>query len=422
MVTRGQSFLEFRIWWLAGFLVLLCGAEPVHADGFQFPGLGAEALGRGGAVVADARDWTAIYWNPARLPYLEGERGELSFELIQSHFTSRDDNSIATSPIFQLPPVSFPANFQLTELNGIAHLPAAGGATRLNDRAALGFGVYAPLLNGVDFLDTLDLGPMGLTGVFDTELYNLVFNGSVGFELTDSWSIGGGLNVVYSDLSLVSTQKLSGLVDIEQSLELDGNGFGLEGQAGVAFLARDDLRFGATFRSGAETDIQGNAVVMLTGLVDATSDFTFPFRQPAVVVLGAAWDVRPGFSLSFDWQRTFWNDFQNGIDFSDPLIPDIENTAAWQDSNRYRVGFLLAFNERQRIAWGYYYAERAADAPDFTGVTDGNLHHVTFNYSHDFSRVGLDVGVLTGGGSYATANNETFSGGTQLNLGFRYRW
>jgi hypothetical protein len=71
------------------------------ADGFQFPGLGAEALGRGGAVVADSSDWTSIYWNPSGLARFAGDRGEIGLEGVVSFYISRDNDSLAVSPIFQ---------------------------------------------------------------------------------------------------------------------------------------------------------------------------------------------------------------------------------------------------------------------------------------------------------------------------------
>ena len=57
------------------FASALAAALPgyARASGYEFDGVGARAVARGGAVTAAATDWTAIYWNPAGLA-AAGER------------------------------------------------------------------------------------------------------------------------------------------------------------------------------------------------------------------------------------------------------------------------------------------------------------------------------------------------------------
>jgi long-subunit fatty acid transport protein len=158
---------------------------------------------------------------------------------------------------------------------------------------------------------------------------------------------------------------------------------------------------------------------LLTGLLDSEGPFVFPFRHPSTFAIGMAWDVQPSWTLTFDWQRTAWNSFTNGIEFEDPLVPAIPNTADWENSNRFRVGVLHRLGARSWLAGGYYHAGRAVDQPDFTSVTDGDLNHLSFNFAHRWKRVRLDIGVLTGGGAATVSGNETYTGGTQLNFGVR---
>jgi long-chain fatty acid transport protein len=67
-------------------------ALPAHGNGYDYPDLGARALGRGAAFVAKADDPTALYYNPAGAARLSGTRLLLSATLIMTRTTFQRHN------------------------------------------------------------------------------------------------------------------------------------------------------------------------------------------------------------------------------------------------------------------------------------------------------------------------------------------
>lgn len=81
-----KTFLSRLI--LATFLVLVLLNSAVTGQSREEPfhlinqGIGAAALGMGGAFVAVANDLSAIYWNPAGLSQLKGLHVQADYALL----------------------------------------------------------------------------------------------------------------------------------------------------------------------------------------------------------------------------------------------------------------------------------------------------------------------------------------------------
>ncbi|MEK9146411.1 MAG: hypothetical protein AAB339_12455, partial [Elusimicrobiota bacterium] len=114
-------------------------------SGYEFEGVGAAQVARGGAATADASDWTAVYWNPAGLA--AGSRArQAGLELFGGRAYSKDGNSLSSLP-------GLGAGFTKHKLSTSFLLGAAGGSIPLGERLALGFGLYTPILQCLDFSD-----------------------------------------------------------------------------------------------------------------------------------------------------------------------------------------------------------------------------------------------------------------------------
>jgi long-chain fatty acid transport protein len=393
------------------------------ADGYQFPGVGARQLGRGGAVTSDVSDWTAIYWNPAGLARVEG-RGQAGLHLLYSENEVKDGNSVPNTFV-ALDPTT-PATYSKTRAGLDAGFGSAGAVFKIREKNALAVGVYIPLLNGMDLSDT----EAGLTSTVsvdaETTLYLMYPTLAYARRLSERTVFGAGVSVVTAQLKLDLSERYvnpAAAMDLRMESSLDGDGTGIEASIGFQHRLNDTVSFGIMYRSGTTVKIKGDArnnvpVPPLMTQTVTTSDFDYDFVTPPIVTVGFAVRGEPGIVLSIDWQRTFWDDFDNGIDFDDPALTDIPDTASWRHADRLRTGLTWEARPGWQLAAGVFFYEWAVDQPDFLQVVDASQLMWTAGVSKDLERAALDFSFIQGGGIREENGVDYAIGGWQLNVGF----
>lgn len=393
----------------AAALAALCGGT-ASASGYEFDGIGVRSIARGGAVIADAGDWTAVYWNPANLTAAKAVEAGLELKSCVSH--TRDGNSFNT-------PVGNP--FGKTGSDSSFVLGSAGAAIPLDDRSALGFGAYAPLLQGSRFRDT-DPAPAFYNSLdHDGCAAIAVGNLSYARKLSDRFSGAVGVNLIYGRLKssgvhdfavspilyqLTQLGYYSGPLNDVVTQELDGDGYGVEGIAGARFDYSDDVSFGAVLRTGAGVRIKGNAsAVSASPAVGAErSGFGFTLRQPPTSGIGAAWRAKKNLKLTCDFTQTWWKGFSNAFDYKTPgafLLTEKGNTFDWKNSCKFRAGALWNLNERTDLMFGYAFDTPAIDKDslDFSNAVDVPMRRFSAAVSRRWGALEGSLGALTGSGS-----------------------
>lgn len=382
---------------------------PASASGYEFDGVGARAVARGGAVIADAADWTAIYWNPANLT--DVQRRQAGLELKAGRSYTHDGNSFdvgGTGAIFT------------KKSNDSSFLfGSAGAVAPLKDGSALGFGVYLPLLQGADFSDSRSLSP-AFSGIdYKGHLGIAVANVSYARRLTDRLSGAVGLNLVYGALSsdLNLGYYMPGPTPDTLERKLEGDGFGVEGVLGAKYRVSDRLSLGAVFRSGARVGIKGAAKASDVYLGSESTDFRFLLKQPPTSGVGAAWKYRRDLVFTCDFTQTWWRGFSNKTTYASQgtLLYDTPNTLDWRNSYKFRAGALWNYGTGTDLMLGYAYDTPAIDAAslDFSTSVDVPMHRVSAAVSH---RWGDIEGTLAGLGGY----NTRTAGGVHYSLGGWY--
>jgi len=412
-----------RVIGLVCTLAFLAACFPLAADGYQFPGIGARQLGRGGAVTSDVSDWTSIYWNPAGLAGVEG-RGQVGFHFLYSENEVKDGNSVPNSFV-ALDPTT-PAAYSKDEAGLEAGFGSVGAVFKIGERNALAVGMYIPLLNGMDMDDT----ELGLTSTVsvdaETTLYLMYPTLAYARRLNDRTFFGLGLSVVTAHLEFEQNERYvnpSAAMDIRMENSMDGDGTGIEASVGLQHRLNDTVSLGVVYRTGTTVDIEGDArsnmpVPPLMTQVVTTSDFDYEFVTPPTVAAGFAVGSERGIVLSVDWQRTFWEDFENGIDFDNPALTDIPNAASWRHADRLRTGITWAPRPGWLLALGVFSYEWAVDRPDFLLVVDASQLMWTAGVSKDFERAALDFSFIQGGGNREENGVDYAIGGWQFNVGF----
>lgn len=379
-------------------LLLLAGAPSfVAAQGFGVYEHNTCAMGRAGvAAAAPCPDGSAIFFNPAGLGGLGGNRISLGATLIGAQGGFTDDilghRTDLDNPLIPVP------NFYFTH----AFSPAV----------TAGIGVFAPY--GLETKWPTE----GFDGRFlgyNTDLRAIYIQPTIGYEVSPKLKLGIGVAYIMSDLKLKQradfSQQLvpSGAVPpgtrfaalgiptgtdfADAALEASGSGF--------------SVNFGAMLKLSENFSIGGHWMTRKTIKYDGTVDFTqvptgltlaagnplgLPAGTPvdAVVAgnfapgaplsdgnvstslimppqgtLGFAWKASDAWTFMADYHYVVWGWFADVvIDFENALTPDLTLHPTNKDTHGFRFGTQWQYSSTVQLRGGYLY-HTAASPPQF---------------------------------------------------------
>lgn len=324
-------------------LVVGLGAARAEASPLDLFGFGARSPALAGAGVASTDDHEAVFLNPAGLTGVTRKRatvgglyGDFSLDL--------DGHDTGTEPARGF------------ELGGQVPLPLGGA---LRDRVGLGFGFFVP----TEAINRAR-APRPGTPTFAllesrSQVVGLLV--AVGYKLRPRWSVGLGVNalaVLRGGIAVTTDGSGRFTTQSEQQLLTR-----FAPIAGVRWRWRDDVALGAVARAPSRSDYD----------IEVTNDLgdVLPVTLPAIRIAGnaqydpwtvaveAAWQVRPGLTLTghLAWQH--WSAYplptqnpvaatppQAAADFHDTAVPRlaIERTGA-------ALGGVLALRAGYAFLW-----------------------------------------------------------------------
>ena len=160
------------------FIAFLVWNGPVFAGGLSTPGQGARALSMAGAFTAVADDGLAVFYNPAGISQIDGTSIEAGIAFLSPKLRYASLSDVAeTSTKKALAPAFF-----------ITH--------RLTDRFSAGLGLYTPYARDAELPDDLANGFASLR----SKIVRTDLSGIISYKASETFSIGGGLVVGYSQL------------------------------------------------------------------------------------------------------------------------------------------------------------------------------------------------------------------------------
>lgn len=281
---------------LLGLAALLtCAAPTASASVWDTYGFGARATAMGNAHVAAGQDFTAVYYNPAALAGAPHPEIGTGFDLVVPQLSiERDRPPGPDGPTDELPAPNLGVHLGLV-------VPLGG---RIDDRLALGAGVYIPTIE-VTRIDGVDPTRPHFYR-YESLTDKLILAFGVAVEVHERVSLGAGVQILGA---------LEGRAEVE--LDLLSQRFVRKGltvaveptgavTAGVLVTATDDLRFGFGFRDALELryDLTIAALVSNVGALEVDIDGTSLYT-PQQFTWGAAWDPTPTLTLTADlvWAR-----------------------------------------------------------------------------------------------------------------------
>ncbi|HEX2656864.1 MAG TPA: outer membrane protein transport protein, partial [Polyangia bacterium] len=176
MTNRRKSDLN-RLALVAATTACLAGLSTrAHASGFLIYDLSGQAIGRGSAVAGDPNEPAAVWFNPAGLATMPGIGASAGtvFITARSRFSPADGSADTSSE------------------RGNFFLPNVFAHAALNDRVAVGMGVYTAFGIGIRWPNDW----LGREGAIAASLKTVAFNPTVAFKLHPLLSVAAGFDAI----------------------------------------------------------------------------------------------------------------------------------------------------------------------------------------------------------------------------------
>lgn len=371
-MTRLAALLALVLSVLAAALA----PAPARASGFLIYDLSGDALGRASAVSADVTGPSAVWFNPAALTSLGGVAAEAGgvFISARSRFTAENGGAETSSE------------------RGNFFLPTLYAASRINDRVAVGMGVYTAFGIGIRWPSDW----VGREAGIGASLETVAFNPTVAVKVLPRLSVGAGFDAVRGSVDFITG--LPELVGGQVRLGGGAWGYGFN-LAALYQIAPERLHVALTYRSRVRMEFDGRA-----DFDPANPDFanmlpdqpgSATITLPDIITAGVMGRPRPDLSLTFDANLVLWSTYDR-IDIAFQSAP----SRSLEPSGRNTVTLRAGVNYSTRIPGlqvraGLIY-DRAAVTKEGLGpgLPDGHRIDVAAGVGYGIGRFRGDLGYM----------------------------
>ncbi len=311
---------------LVVFVVLLACSVVALAGGYQIGEHGARGMAMGGAFVAQAADGSAIYYNPAGLSFQRGMNVLLGTTLITpaTTFTGPTPSTASTDMVSQT----------FTPINAYVTYTMDNGL-------AFGVGVFNPYGLGTEW-------PSGWAGRYlavKSDIQTFYINPTVSYKVSDQLSIGVGISYVTGTVTLDRKLPLTPLPG-DGGFKLDGDGTGINFNAGLLWKPTEALSIGLSYRSETKIDFEGDATFTdipapLAGFFPSGTTGKATLPMPSNLMAGIAYDITKDFTVEADFQSVGWSSYKElKVTFDKPVAgaTSMAETVDWENSILLRFG------------------------------------------------------------------------------------
>lgn len=362
---------------MLGLISALAVTADAQAAGFALREQSAEGLGNAFAgSTAKAYDLSTIYYNPAGMTRLEGSQ-------------------VAGSSTYIMPTAVFngQASLRNSSVRGStgddAIMDAAVGSVYGMWDAApdlkVGLAVTAPY----GLRSHYESNWVGRYHALQSNITNINVNPSVAYRINQNLSIGGGIQVDYTKVTL--SQALNfGATDGKSTVQGDDYGFG--GNLGLLWEFSPTSRVGINYRSQIQHTISGKAkfegvpTLYRTSARFADDTASADLTTPDLISVGLYHELSPQWAVMSDVQWTRWSSFKElrikfGNGRNDSVVDE-----SWHDTWFLSLGATYSTESAGKFHFGIAYDQSATDDAHRTArVPDSNRYWVSAGYSYDLT-------------------------------------
>lgn len=334
----------------------------IMAGGYKIPEQSLNSMALSAAYIAHTTGADTNYFNPANMVFMDESQSYLEGGITLAHLPSN---------VYSLGPAS--------------------GESEVEDLPIPFFHYVAPAIG--DFRWGVSMAvPGGLTKRWENQpqqsfaeeftLKVVELNPNVSYKITDNFSIGGGLRLIYSEGVVKSTG------DVSRDMEGDTFEFGYN--LAMAYKPTSDINFAMTYRSNINLNEEGTAKLYAGPTLAYSGDASVEVPLPAAfnVAISKTWQDK--FTLEFNYERTFWSEYEN-LDFEyggeniGNLTPYFDSAIPknWKDTNTFRIGATIEMDNKITAMMGFAIDETPApietlgfELPD----SDAKIFSMGFRY------------------------------------------
>lgn len=326
------------------------------AAGFQLAEYSATGLGRAYAGEAAMADNAGSQWrNPALLTYLKGTQvsggatyvnpnidvsGNVSYNGNDYDVNAEDYADDAVIP-----------NFYLSH--------------QLNDKIGLGLAL------GTNYGMTSDLtGDYAASHYGDSaEVITQELNLNIGYQLTKTVSIGGGIRYVMAEghfgASAPAHSAAAQYYDVDTLKYMEGDTTEWGWQVGSVWQINDHHRVGFAYKSEVNLKLEGTATGYgFFGDNTTTASGYLPLTLPATAELASMYQLSDQTTITASFNWTNWSSFDKLEATVDGIGTSNVKDEGWKDNYRFAVGAEHQINSKWLVRTGIAY--------DTSAVSDDN--------------------------------------------------
>ncbi|WP_232293294.1 OmpP1/FadL family transporter [Stigmatella aurantiaca] len=356
-------------------ILTLLAAGTGHAAGFSFDTHSARATSMGFAAVANMQDSSAIAYNAANIlgvEKLDITAGDL-ITLPRINFTAEGTDRTQAFDTLLAPP------------------PHAFGVYRLNEKMAVGLGLFVPFAAGSKWPDDFDFRTRG----YKAQLATYHLNPTFAYQAHPRLRVGVGVSVIRGTVDI--ERKLN-FVSSEGTVELGGGAWGLAYNAGIQLTILDKLlQFGGQFRSPSSLTFKGDVdfrdipPAFQTQLRDQSVQSTVQF--PGSASAGLLFTPSERLSIAFDLKLMLWSTFEEfTIEFDDPSLTN-PLPKFWENTWNFHLGAEFKVTENFLVRLGTAFDR--APSPENTlspDLPDADRYRLAAGVGYALNPVRVDLG------------------------------
>ena len=352
-------------------------SQATYSEGFRNPPPGAFSLARAGGRRAQIDTADAAYHNPANLVNIPGITAEFSPTIVYlevEHESALSGQHAETTDPVKFLPHAF-ATFEIVPGKfsaGLAVTTPFGLSNEWDQEGAFGDGGFY----------------RNATAWF-TELMTIDVSPTVSWRIHERVSIGGGLDLFWSELTLKQFYPpFPGFGIPENPVKAQGDGMGVSGNIGITWNITDKQRVAATYRAPFDIEYEGDLEFennpQLPG-ASQKSDFESEIDFPGIFGFGYGIELTDAIRLESNVEWIQFSRFERlplNVGSNTGFFPT-EIDQDWDDT--FTIGLAGDWRFARDWTWraGYQYYE--SPVPDHTfspTIPDANQHAITTGISY----------------------------------------